>query len=353
MTEIEKKKIDEIKIKEAELKEFKTKLRGKIENCTQVFITTHKNPDLDAIASALGVSLIAKKFKKKSYIIMDDVIDTLNPGVLSIIDAISNDFEIITTSMYNEIKSNNDILIITDTNKSNLIWCEDYLNEFNSIVIIDHHNQDSKTIRTLNKFIYPGSSSASELVTTLLNSFKIDFKKDIANYLLAGIVLDTDGFRSETTTGQTLTIINNLLDKGANRKYADTLQDKTFDTDMKVADFIKPTDFCNYRIAICCGKNEEKVSSEIIAKAADRLKEYADISCVVGRLNEHTISISARSNGKIDVSKVMNLLGGGGDTFRGAAQIHGKDIEEVEKKLVKILKPNFYISNKELNNEES
>lgn len=340
-------------IKEAELKEFKRKIKEKIENCDQVFITTHKNPDLDAIASTLGISLIANKFKKKSYIIMDDAIDHLNAGVLAIIDAVSNDFEIITTTMYDEIKSNNDILFITDTNKNNLVWCADYLQEFKSIIIIDHHNQDSKTIKTFNKFIYPGSSSSSELVTAILECFKINYPKTIANYLLSGIVLDTNGFRSETTTSQTLTIINNLLAKGADRKYADTLIDKTFATEMQINDLIKQTDFYNYRIAICCGSNEENIPQEIIAKAADKLKEYADMSCVVGRLNEDTISISARSNGKIDVSKVMELLEGGGDTFRGATKIYGENIEDVEKKLIKILKPNFYISEKEINDEES
>ena len=348
MTNNEKKK----HIKEAELKDFKAKIKAKIENSNQVFITTHKNPDLDAIASALGVSLIAKKLKKENYIIMDDSIDNINTGVLSIIDAISNDFEIITTAMYNEIKSNNDILFITDANKSNLVSCESYLQDFKSIIIIDHHNQDSKTIKTFNKFIYPGSSSASELVTAILEAFKINYGTAIANYLLAGIILDTNSFRSETSTSQTLTIVNTLLDKGANRKYADTLIDKTFATEVKVNDLIRPTSFYNYRVAICCGSNEEKISPEIIAKAADKLKEFADISCVVGRLDDNTISVSARSDGKIDVSKVMQLLGGGGDTFRGATKIKGETTDEVQKKLIKILKPSYYIEEKELKDEK-
>ena len=52
-----------------ELKEFKIKLQEKIEASDQVFIVTHKNPDLDAIGSTIGISLIAKKLKKNSYII--------------------------------------------------------------------------------------------------------------------------------------------------------------------------------------------------------------------------------------------------------------------------------------------
>ena len=34
----------------------------------------------------------------------------------------------------------------------------------------------------------------------------------------------------------------------------------------------------------------------------------------------------------------MQLLGGGGDTFRGATKIKGETTDEVQKKLIKILK---------------
>ncbi len=339
-------------ITNAEIKNFIQDLEKKIGESNQVFITTHLNPDLDAIGSTLGMSLIANKFKKKNYIIMDDKIDTINSGVLSIIDATSNDFQVINSEIYNEIKTTNDILIVTDTNKVNMICCEPYLEQFKNIVIIDHHNQDSKTIKTINKFIYPQSSSTCELVTALLESLKINYGSNIANYLLAGIVLDTNGLRSETVSPHTLEIASKLVGNDADINYANTLLDETYETSMQVNELIKETDFYSYTIAICCGKNETIVPQEVIAKAANKLKDFKpDISCAIGKTAENTISICARSKGKIDVSEVMKLFGGGGDKYRGAAKIEGNDTEEVKNKLVKILKPNFYISEKELKNE--
>ena len=48
----------------------------------------------------------------------------------------------------------------------------------------------------------------------------------------------------------------------------------------------------------------------------------------------------------------MEIFGGGGSSYRGAAQIkENVATEEIEKKLIKVLRPNFYISEQELKNE--
>ena len=353
MTDSERKILTEQRNYRIELAGFRKKLKEKIETSNQVYVTTHINSDIDAISSAIGISLIANKLNKKSYIIMDDKLETINTGVLTIIDATSNDFERITSPMIDEIKTDNDLLIVSDTNNIELVSCKDYIDHFKSIAIIDHHDQNSKTIQTLTKFIKPQISSTCEIVTTLLEDFRIDYGSDIATYLLAGIYLDTKGLRSETTSGNTFNIVGRLKDKGADIKFADELQDETLETKLKVNDIIRTTKIHKWSIAICCGSNELLVSQEILAKAADELQDLNnDLSCAIGRLNENTISISSRSNGKINVRKIMEIFGGGGSLYRGAAQIiDNTTTEEVEKKLIKVLKPNFYISEQELKNE--
>ena len=345
---------NEIKTINTKLKQFKIKLQEKVENSNQIFIVTHKHADLDAIASAIGISLIAKKLKRKSYIIIDDKVENSNSEVLSIIDDIANYFDIITTNMYREIKGDNDTLIITDANKGTQICCNDYLDEFKNIIIIDHHSQNSKTVATATKFIEPRLSSTCEIITSLLHQFNINYNEHIANYLLAGIILDTNKLRSETSTQKTFETVSKLLSKGADINYAYELLDESYETKMRVNDLIRETDFYNYSGAICYGKNEDVYKKEEIAKAANALLEFkADINCVIGRIDEETIAISSRSNGKINVNKVMETFGGGGDIFRGAAQIKGTDTEIVAKKLIKILKPNFYNNSEEEKNEKS
>ena len=84
-----------------------------------------------------------------------------------------------------------------------------------------------------------------------------------------------------------------------------------------------------------------------MAKAADEALRFgADASFVVGRLNEKTIGVSARSKGQINIEPIMQELGGGGNIQSGAAQIEDSNIGEIGKTLKKVLRPNYYYENK-------
>lgn len=48
------------------------KIKELINESSEVFITPHKNIDLDALGSSLGLYYIANHFNKKAYIIIDD-----------------------------------------------------------------------------------------------------------------------------------------------------------------------------------------------------------------------------------------------------------------------------------------
>ena len=55
---------EELNIILKRLKEFTYILIKQIKESKEIFITTHKNPDFDAISSALAVALISKQLKK-------------------------------------------------------------------------------------------------------------------------------------------------------------------------------------------------------------------------------------------------------------------------------------------------
>ena len=65
---------------------------------------------------------------------------------------------------YETLKCSNQTLITVDTNKENLVPFEQELSDFETIIIIDHHQQDSRTIKNAKEYIDPKISSASEIV---------------------------------------------------------------------------------------------------------------------------------------------------------------------------------------------
>ena len=76
---------------------------------------------------------------------------------------------------------------------------------------------------------------------------------------------------------------------------------------------------------------------EDLAKVADTLLFFNNIeaSFVIGKIGKDTVGISARSLGNYNISKILEKLGGGGDTYNGAARFEKTTISKVEQMLKK------------------
>lgn len=344
------------------VKEFKTKLEEKIKEAELVLLSPHMNADFDTIASCIGMALIVRKLGKQPYIIMDEDPVKMEPGVKVIIDEIQkrtngrdgeNFVTIIPSSKYRKIQTKNDLLIALDLNKSYLTSCQDYLTTFNNIVVIDHHQEDANTISCDCKFIDTSLSSVSEFITELLSLSLIKYDKRIADYLLAGIYLDTNKLR-RNTTANTMKLTAKLMEKGADLNRVNELFAEDFVSDRKVQDLISRTDFFNYTVATALANPSERFTREELAKVADYLLRFrADASFAVGYIDDDTISISARSKGLMNVGEIMHEFGGGGNQFSAAGKVMGDDIENVGYKLKRVLKPKFYLDIPEEKEENS
>ena len=324
------------------LREFKETLEQKIKNSDQVFIVPHVGADLDAIASCIAMNYIVKKYNKPVYILLDEDPVKIEPGVKMIIDEARKNISIVSLEKYKRMSSGNDLLITCDVNKSYLVCCKNELANFNEIVIIDHHNEDANTIATDVKLIQPEKSSASEILSELLCLFQIKIDSFLANYLLAGIYLDTNKF-TKNAGPNTMRIVARLASKGADIARVNKYFEEDFYSDRRVQDLISKSEFYSYTVALCVGDPNEKYLKEELAKAADYLLRYkVDASFAVGYTDDDVISISARSKGEINVGEIMGQLEGGGNTFSAATRLQGRELDDTVKSLKKIYKPSFH-----------
>lgn len=330
------------------IKDVKSSLEELVKNSEQIFLTPHLNADFDTIGSCVGMALIIKKLGKSPMIILDENLMTMEPGVRMIVDEISSAGQIplISTERYKKMHSDSDLLIALDLNKQYLTGCKDYLDSFKNIFIMDHHKSDDNSIKTDYRFIDIGYSSVSEMVTELMCSFSIKYDKRIAEYLLAGIYLDTDKF-ARNSSSRTMLMVSKLMDKGADLNRVNDLFAYDFYSDRKVQSLVNETSFITYTVALVTGSEDICYTREELAKAADYLLKYrAAASFAIGKLDDTQISISARSKGEIDVGEIMNNFNGGGSITSAAAKIDGQDLQEVSMKLARILKPSFCVIDK-------
>lgn len=310
-----------------------------------VFIVPHNRPDFDAIGACIGVSLICKKNKKKNYIVIDDLQEKLEPETRKILEDIYGSFEIIKASDVREHITDKSLMIAVDVNKDYLISTRPYLDEFKSILVLDHHKTDEHTIKTQDIFVDEKLSSTCEEVTRLLLQYGVKLTSDYANYLLAGIILDTNKL-SKNTSMETYSVASKLTKMGADPTVANNMFLEDFEHDREVQRLVDNTDFLSYIFAIASDKDDSGKIYDVedIAKTADYLLKYrVNATFAIARIDEETISVSARSKGVIDVSSIMKLLGGGGNEHSAAAKIKGKSIEEVKEFLYKLLIPTNYL----------
>lgn len=328
-----------------EVKDLKNDIESKIINSEKVLFIPHKNADFDAIGSAIGLSLIPKKLKKQSYIIMNDPMYAVDPGVKIIVDEVKKEYDIINNDKYKSIAHPNDLFILTDVNKKYLISIVDYINNPDNVIVIDHHDSDKNTVESNSIYIDTDCSSASEIVVSLLNNCKIKIPSNVANYLYAGIYLDTAKL-TKNCTAETMKAAAKLLECGAKINRVNELFKEDFLSDRKVQNLINNIQMINCMIAFIEASEDEEYSREEIAKAADYALKYgADAAFAIGRIEDEIVSISGRSTEKINIGSIMSKLDGGGNPYSGASKIENTTVEEVGKRLKKVLKPSYYIDN--------
>lgn len=325
------------------INDLKVYMTDRIIKANKIIVIPHNNPDFDAIGSAAGITLIAKKFKKESKIIVNDDITKIYPGVKTIIEELNSKKNIVIDKQdYKNIKDKNDLFILTDVNSKELVSVSDLLTKNNSI-IIDHHNLGENSIISSYNHIDSSASSASEIITKLLNSYKIKIPSDIATYLLTGIHLDTSRL-TKNTKSDTFKIVSKLMDAGASTDRVSDFFVEDFYSDRKVQNLVNRLDIFNYTVGTIIADENELVEAVELAKAADYSLRYGlDAVFVLGKISEDTVSISSRSHGKVNVGEVMKEFDGGGHQYSGAAKIKNTTVEEVGTKLKKILKNPYYI----------
>ena len=255
--------------------ELKLTLDNLMVESDAVFIVPHNRPDYDALGACVGMSLIAGKHKKKNYIVINDNLNELPVEIKKLIDEIGVKHNIIRIADLDSYLTDNSLMVCVDVNKNYLISTSDYLDSFKNVVVIDHHKTDDDTIKTPNIFVDTSVSSTCEEIARLLFMYRIKITPDQANYLLAGIVLDTNRL-TKNLTSKTFSVLSELTSRGANPEAVNNLFLEEFEHERVMQKLVDSTKFFTYSIGIAADTNDSGIiySIEDIAKCSDYILRY-------------------------------------------------------------------------------
>lgn len=320
----------------------KTKVRSRVvanelvslmKQSTNVIVMGHKYADHDCVASSVAVARIAKSLGKQVNI----VVNIHDFNLKAIFNSLRGNKEytdlFIDREYAQELMRANTLLVVCDVNNVKNFEVPEIYEAASTVVIIDHHRKMADfTNEPKIAYIEPAASSVSELMSEILEQVieQGTLPPVEANLILSGIILDTKQFTKNTGV-RTFGAALYLRSEGASPYEAQ----KLFRT--SVEDFMRESQFENnihiYRDCIAISTFEGKSSANdriAAAKAADRLLTIEGVStsfvlCTIG----DEISISARSDGNINVQLVLESLGGGGHFDAAGAQIKDMSMREV------------------------
>ncbi len=313
-------------------------LKEVIQEADQVLVMGHAHEDFDALGAAVGVTHLARLSHVDAHIILSSQDDTSKKMIDAIRTSGMADGLLIDENQAKGFLTDKTVVIVVDTHVPTLVAAPEILKKAKKRVVIDHHRRSSTMIETpLLTYMEPSASSASELVTELIQYYGGDEEMNVmeASCLYAGIVVDTKNFAVQTSV-RTFDAASYLRRCGADT----ALVNRLFAVDMnfiKVKSEIlsKLTQVDEYMVFAECP--EGTVDSQIIAgQVADFLVTVQTVRCsFIFYHTEKGLCLSARSNGTINVQVVMEAVGGGGhQTVAGAQFGEEGNIKEITKAII-------------------
>ena len=319
-----------------------TAISEKLRSVDQVFVVGHKNLDMDALGSAVGMQLFSSNVLDESYVVYDA--EQMSPDIHRAIQFLENEgvTKLLPLNQAMEMVTNRSLLVMVDHSKTALTLSKEFYDLFTQTIVIDHHRRDQDfPENAVITYIESGASSASELVTELIqfqNSKKARLSRIQASVLMGGIMLDTKNFTSRVTS-RTFDVASYLRTRGSDSVVIQELAATDFEEYRLVNELILQGQAVQPSILVAQAKDTKEYDTVVISKAADTMLAMSGIeaSFVIAKNRQGDISISARSRSKINVQRIMEELGGGGHFNLAAARLADMSLQEAGDKLKTVI----------------
>lgn len=315
-------------------------LRSLIDDASNVVIMPHKNADMDAIGSAIGVVKLVRMRGKTAYIALNSVNMSIRNIMARLKEEKGLNGVVRTEAELSSLINDKTLLIVVDHHKKSISEAPDLVDQIRDRVVIDHHRRSGEFIESTELvFLEPYASSTAELVTELFTYMtdNVVLSKFEAEALLAGITVDTKNFTVQTGV-RTFEAASMLRRFGADPEVVKKYFKEDYMVIKNRADIVRQSEI--FMDDTIIGILEDKVDNSILiaAQAADEMLSINGMkaSFVAVKISNNETHVSARSLGEISVQLIMEKLGGGGHLNQAATRIDlsvDLAVEELKRKI--------------------
>ncbi|MBN1154490.1 bifunctional oligoribonuclease/PAP phosphatase NrnA [candidate division KSB1 bacterium] len=288
-------------------------------------ISTHLNPDGDALGAEIALAEYLRCFNKKTYIV------NISPTMANY-SFLDPDEEII---IFDETKhmhllTDVDVFIFVDISDwERMGSLGDHIRRLESPKIcIDHHHMTTKFSDI--DIILEAASSTGELIYDFLHHVNFKITGKIATAIYTCLLTDTGSFRFSNTTARTHEIAAELIHNGVNSRaiYEYVYESNSPEKIILMGLALSTLKFeCDNRVAWFC--LTQKMFAQSGAQLWDtegfpeipRTIKDVEVSIMFTELEENRTKISLRSKGRIIINAFASSLGGGGHNYAAGAMV--------------------------------
>lgn len=288
-------------------------------------LTTHINPDGDAIGSEIAMTEYLRGSGKQAMIINNSATPT-NYKFLDRYQEI-----IVYDEHHRHLITEADAFIIVDISDWERLRTIGQLIKNMSApkICIDHHHINYRFADL--DIIHEEASSTGEIVYDFLVAVNFPINKIIAEALYTCLLSDTGSFRFSNTTAKTHRVASHLLELGVNVReihhlvyeqnsrskmalLGEALRNLHYECDGRLAWFV----LSQQMFQSCQASHWDTEGFPEIPRTI----EGVDVSLMFTELDKDKVKISLRSKGKVVIHQIAEKFGGGGHHYAAGALVN-------------------------------
>jgi phosphoesterase RecJ-like protein len=311
------------------------KIAEEIRSGHRFLISSHENPEGDALGSILALGLALKQLGKEVSVLNQDPTPELLsflPGAEEIVHQVPPDASF-------------DVAFALDCGDKQRLG-EEFIKvqKIGKVINIDHHISNSY-FGDIN-FVDPDASSAAEIVFDLLRILRVRLSPGVAENIYAGILTDTGSFRYSNTSAKTFSVARACLLAGVKPwKVADRVYETQPLPRLRLLPLVLETLEVTEKGRISWVWVTKKMVDEAGA-TMDLTEDFinfprslkgVEVALLLREVSPVQYRVSLRSRGGVDVSRIALAFQGGGHPNAAGCTVEGT-LSEVKVKVLERVK---------------
>jgi len=306
-----------------------------IESYDSFLLTTHINPDGDAIGSQVALKTYLEDIGKNVVIVNSSE----TPDNLAFLDP-DGEIRVFTRGTQKDIFKGIDVVFILDVNN----W--EHLGVFGKAlrkdthprVCIDHHEgeiEDFADVTVTDRSF----AATGVMVYDLILTMNGDITRDVAEAIYAAVITDTGTFRFSNTDSRTFRVAAELCDRGADPHvlYRRVFANKTWGTGKLLGPVLSSVQSAaDGRLAWIVATKEMYADAGAVYDDSDgfvdlvRAIKGVELVLFFKEIPQDKVKVSLRSNGRVDAFAIARSFGGGGHRMASGMRVDGPMSEAIK-----------------------